>query len=155
MPRRCQGFTLLEMMIVIVVIGVLVGMVSLAAGVNPAQQARQEAGALAGFIRQLREQAVLEGREYGVRLSVEGYRAMRLDGRGWEPLPAFYRWPDGLRLSLEQEGYSMSLGADAGQPQIQLYSSDETSTFSLTFAGKDRVWASLSSDGIGEVMIDD
>ena len=49
----------------------------------------------------------------------------------------------------------MSLGADAGQPQIQLYSSDETSTFSLTFAGKDRVWASLSSDGVGEVMIDD
>ncbi|MNG01082.1 putative type II secretion system protein H precursor [compost metagenome] len=155
MPRRCRGFTLLEMMIVIVLIGVLVGMVSLAAGVNPAQQARQEAGALAGFIRQLREQAVLEGREYGVRLSVEGYRAMRLDGRGWEPLAAFYRWPDGLRLSLEQEGYSVSLGADAGQPQIQLYSSDETSTFSLTFAGKDRVWASLSSDGIGEVMIDD
>jgi general secretion pathway protein H len=60
-----------------------------------------------------------------------------------------------LRLSLEQEGYSMSLGADAGQPQIQMYSSDETSTFSLTFAGKDRVWASLSSDGVGEVMIDD
>jgi general secretion pathway protein H len=155
MPRRCRGFTLLEMMIVIVLVGVLVGMVSLATGVNPAQQARQEAGALAGVIRQLREQAVLEGREFGLRLSVEGYRAMRLDGRVWEPLSAVHRWPDNLRLSLEQEGYSMSLGVDAGPPQIQLYSSDETSSFILKFAGKDRVWATLASDGISEVMIDE
>ena len=155
MPRRCQGFTLLEMMIVIVVIGVLVGMVSLASGVNPTQQARQEAGALAGVIRQLREQAVLEGREYGLRLSVEGYRSMRLEGQAWEPLAAFHRWPDNLRLNVEQDGYSLSLGADAGPPQIQLYSSDEISSFRLTLAGKDRVWASLSSDGVGEVMIDD
>lgn len=87
-------------MIVIVLIGVLVGMVSLASGVNPVQQSRQEARTLAGVIRQLREQAVLEGREYGVRLSVEGYRSMRFEGHGWEPLQAFYRWPDGLRLSL-------------------------------------------------------
>ncbi|WP_447902027.1 type II secretion system minor pseudopilin GspH [Pseudomonas serbica] len=155
MPRRCRGFTLLEMMIVIVLIGVLVGMVSLAAGDNPVQQARQEARTLAGVIGQLREQAVLEGREYGLRLSVEGYRSMRLEGRGWEPLQAFYRWPDGVRLSLEQEGYSLSLGADAGPPQILLLSSDETSSFTLQFAGRDKVWASLSSDGIGEVVIDD
>ncbi|WCM51790.1 type II secretion system minor pseudopilin GspH [Pseudomonas sp. WJP1] len=155
MPRRCRGFTLLEMMIVIVLIGVLVGTVSLATGVNPVQQARQEAGALAGVVRQLREQAVLEGREYGLRLSVEGYRAMRLDGRSWEPLAAFYRWPGNLRLSLEQEGYSLRLGADAGPPQIVLYSSDETSSFTLTFAGQDRVWATVTGDGIGEVMVDD
>lgn len=49
----------------------------------------------------------------------------------------------------------MGLGADAGPPQIQLYSSDETSSFRLTFAGKDRVWATQASDGIGEVLIDD
>jgi general secretion pathway protein H len=58
-------------------------------------------------------------------------------------------------LSLEQEGYSLSLGADAGPPQVLLLSSDETSSFTLQFAGRDKVWASLSSDGIGEVVIDD
>lgn len=142
-------------MIVIVLIGVLVGMVSLATGVNPAQIARQEANALAGVVRQLREKAVLEGREYGLRLSVEGYRAMRLDERGWEPLAAFTRWPESLRLSLEQEGYSMRLGADTGPPQILLYSSDETSSFTLTFAGQDRIWATVTGDGNGEVMVDE
>ena len=49
MPRRCRGFTLLELMIVLVLIGVLMGMVSFATGSSPARQARQEAVAFAGL----------------------------------------------------------------------------------------------------------
>lgn len=142
-------------MIVIVLIGVLVGMVSFATGVNPARQARQEADALAGMIRELRERAVLDGQEYGVRLSVDGYRAMRLAARGWEPLKAFYRWPDGLRLRLEHDGFAVNLSTDDGPPQLLMLSSDETSHFTLTFETKERTWLSLSGDGIGEVRIDD
>jgi general secretion pathway protein H len=154
MSRRCRGFTLLELMIVIVLIGVLLGMVSLASGVSPARQARQEADALAGVIRQLRERAVLEGQEHGVRLSVDGYRAMRLGVRGWEPVSVLNRWPPNLRLRLKHDGYLVNLGADEGPPQLLMLSSDETSTFTLTFESKDRTWSSLSSDGIGEVAID-
>ncbi|MEJ5060381.1 MULTISPECIES: type II secretion system minor pseudopilin GspH [unclassified Pseudomonas] len=154
MRRRCRGFTLLELMIVIVLIGVLAGMVSFTTGVNPARQARQEADTLAGMIRQLREKAVLESQEHGVRLSVGGYRAMRLGIRGWEPVSTLYRWPDNLRLRLKHEGYSVSLGTDEGPPQLLMLSSDETSAFTLTFETKDRSWLSLSSDGIGEVVID-
>jgi len=154
MRRSCRGFTLLELMIVIVLIGVLVGMVSFATGMNPARQARHEADTLAGMIRQLRERAVIEGQEYGVRLSVDGYRAMRLDVRGWEAMTAVYRWPDQLRLRLKQDGYSVSLGADEGQPLLLMLSSDETSSFTVTFEVRDRIWSRLTSDGIGEVVID-
>lgn len=154
MRCSCRGFTLLELMIVIVLIGVLVGMVSFATGMNPARQARHEADTLAGMIRQLRERAVIEGQEYGVRLSVDGYRAMRLDVRGWEAMTAVYRWPDQLRLRLKQDGYSVSLGADEGPPQLLMLSSDETSSFTVTFEVRDRIWSRLTSDGIGEVVID-
>ncbi|VVP97465.1 hypothetical protein PS918_03832 [Pseudomonas fluorescens] len=155
MRRACQGFTLLELMIVIVLIGVLVGMVSFATGINPARQARQEADRLAGVIRQLRERAVLDSQEYGVRLSADGYRALRLDVRGWEPVSAFYRWPENLRLRLSHDGYSETLGADVGPPQLLMLSSDETSAFSLAFETKGRRWLSLSSDGFDEVQIND
>jgi general secretion pathway protein H len=154
MRQHCRGFTLLELMIVIVVIGVLLGMVSFATGRNPAHQVRQEAHGVARVIQQLRERAVLEGREFGVRLSADGYRAMRLDVRGWLPVAAFYRWPENVLPRLEQDGYSLSLGADEGPPQLLMLSSDETSAFTLTFVTRDRAWLSLSSDGIGEVVID-
>ncbi|MBZ9782288.1 type II secretion system minor pseudopilin GspH [Pseudomonas sp. REP124] len=154
MPRRCRGFTLLEMMIVIVLIGVLVGMVNLATGGNPARQARQEADALAGVIRQFRERAVLESQEYGVRLSNEGYRTLRLGVSGWEPVTALYRWPADLRLRLKHDGYFVNIASDEGPPQLLLLSSDEISAFSLTFESAGRRLLSLSSDGIGEVVID-
>lgn len=154
MRQHCRGFTLLELMIVIVVIGVLLGMVSVVSGPNPLRQARHEALAMAGMIQQLRERAVLDGEEYGIRLSDHGYRAMRLDARGWEPMAAFYRWPENIRLHFEQDGHVLVLGADEGLPQLLMLSSDETSAFMLTFATRDNTLLSLSSDGLGEAAID-
>ena len=153
MPRRCRGFTLLELMVVIVLIGVLLGMVSFATGTNPARQARQEAANLAQIVQHLRERAVLEGQEFGLRFSVEGYRAMRLEIRGWQPVGALHQWPDRLQLHLRRDGYPLVLGADEGPPQLMLLSSDETSAFTLTFSTGDRAWLSLSADGIGKVLI--
>ena len=154
MRQRCRGFTLLELMIVIVLIGVLLGMVSLAAGQNPALQARQEADGIARAIQQLRERAVLDGQEFGLRLSIDGYRAVRLVASGWEPLAALQPWPQNMRPHLELDGYPVRLGADEGAPQLLMLSSDETSAFTLTFATQAKALLMLSADGIGEVVID-
>ena len=71
MGYRCRGFTLLELMIVIVVVGVLLGMVSFVGGGSPAREVRQEAEAMVQVIHQLRERAVFEGQEYGLRLGTD------------------------------------------------------------------------------------
>lgn len=146
---------MLELMIVIVVIGALLGMVSLATGVSPARQVKQEADAMVQVIQQLRERAVLDGQEYGLRLSVDGFRVMRLGVRGWEPVASLSPWPESVRPRLKQDGFSLSLGADEGPPQLLMLSSDETSAFTLTFVSSNRTWSSLSGDGIDEVAIDD
>jgi general secretion pathway protein H len=142
------------MMIVLVVVGVLLGMVSLAGGGNLARQVKQEAEAMVQVIHQLRERAV-EGQEYGLRLSAAGYRVMHLGVRGWEPVKALTDWPLNVRVRLQQDGYGAGLGADEGPPQLLLLSNDETSAFTLTFESGNRTWLSLSGDGIGEVAIDD
>ena len=154
MRQGCRGFTLLEMMIVIVLIGALLGMVRLATGPDPQRQARYQVQVLAGMIEQLRERAVRDGQEYGIRLSDSGYRAMRLEAREWKPMAALERWPDGLRVELDQDGFPLKLGADAGLPQVLMLSSDETSVFNLTFRVRGRTLLRLSSDGPGEVVID-
>jgi general secretion pathway protein H len=143
------------MMIVLVVVGVLLGMVSLAGGGNLARQVKQEAEAMVQVIHQLRERAVVEGQEYGLRLSAAGYRVMHLGVRGWEPVKALTDWPLNVRVRLQQDGYGAGLGADEGPPQLLLLSNDETSAFTLTFESGNRTWLSLSGDGIGEVAIDD
>jgi general secretion pathway protein H len=152
---RCRGFTLLELMIVIVMVGVLLGMVSYAGGGSPARQVRQEAEVMVQVIHQLRERAVFEGQEYGLRLSTDGHRVMRLGVRGWEPVGALTDWPLSVRLRLQLDGYWVELDADGGPPQLLMFSNDETSVFTLILESGNRNWLSLSGDGIGAVAIDD
>jgi general secretion pathway protein H len=151
---RCRGFTLLELMIVIVMVGVLLGMVSYAGGGSPARQVRQEAEAMVQVIHQLRERAVFEGQEYGLRLSTDGHRVMRLGVRGWEPVGALTDWPLSVRLRLQLDGYWVELDADDGPPQLLMFSNDETSVFTLILESDNRNWLSLSGDGLSEVAID-
>jgi general secretion pathway protein H len=145
---------LLELMIVMVLVGVLLGMVSFVSGGSPAREVRQEAEAMVQVIHQLRERAVFEGQEYGLRLSTDGYQVMRRSVRGWEPVAALSRWPQSVRPRLKEDGYSIDLGADEGPPQLLLLSNDETSVFTLTFESSNRTWLNLSGDGLGEVVID-
>ncbi|VVN97013.1 type II secretion system minor pseudopilin GspH [Pseudomonas fluorescens] len=155
MRKRAQGFTLLELMVVILLIGILLGMVSFATGNNPARQARQEASGLIQLLHKLREQAVLEGREYGVRFETDGYQVFKLDGRPWRAAGPVYRLSVGLQLRLEQEGQALKLGDRPGQPHVLLLSNDETSAFTLHLESDEQRWSSISSDGLGEPTIDE
>ena len=138
--------------------GLLMGMVGFVAGSDPDREAHGEAHGLGSIIRQLREQAELDGQPYGVRLSDDGYRVLRLDDHAWKPVTPFYRWPERLRLRLrlrlELDSHVVLLGGDEGQPHLVMLSSGETSAFLLAFSSDNVNWLNLSSDGIGETVID-
>ncbi len=154
MRASCQGFTLLELMLVVVLAGVLLGVASLALGNGPARQARQQAHAMAGLIEQLRERAVLDGREYGLRVGAEGYQLLRYETLGWEPRGPLKRWPANVRPYLVQEDRPLHLGQETDTPQLLILSSDEISPFRLTLEHDGKVLASLYSDGVGDVVVD-
>ena len=155
MRQRCRGFTLLELMVVMVLIGMLLGMVGLVGGTNPAQVARQEASRLARLIEQFRERAVLEGREFGVGFSLEGYRVLQLGEKGWQPLLPLQAWPPELQPRLTVEGLPVRLANSAQLPQLLILSSDEISAFTMFLVTRERVWANLSSDGLSEISLDE
>jgi general secretion pathway protein H len=143
---------LLELMVVIALVGIVLGAVGLVAGNNPARQARQEAFQVAQLVEQLREQAVGEGREYGVRVRPGEYQVYRFDPQGWQPAGKVHRLTDGVQLRLEQEGRRLSLEGLA--PQLLMLSSDEISAFVLFFTTEEQTWARIVSDGIGELSIE-
>jgi len=154
MGRRCRGFTLLELMVVIVLIGVLASMVSLALGPSPARESRQQAEDFVRAVQQLRERAVLEGQEYGLRIQRGGYQAMRFEARDWTAVAAVYRLPENLTLGLEQDGHVVPLDDAQGPPQLLMLSSDEISPFRLFIRAFGQPVAQVSSDGLAEPSID-
>lgn len=151
-PRHIRGFTLLELMVVIALIGIVLGAVGLVGGTSPSRQARQEAGQVVQLIQHLREQAVIEGREYGVLVRRHEYQTYRLEAQGWRPAGSVRQLADGVQLRLEQEGRRVSL--ESRTPQLLMLSSDEISAFVLSFASDEDVWARVVSDGIEELSIE-
>ena len=154
MRQSTAGFTLIELMVVIVLIGVLVSMVHISLGDNSPRHARQEAGALLGLMHGVREKAVLEGQEYGLRLEPAAYQLMRFDGEQWQALEPRVSLPDGLLLALTLEGQDQPLIAGAGTPQLLWLSSDESTMFSLHLESPPLRWLSIVSDGLGDAFIE-
>lgn len=155
MRNATLGFTLIELLVVMVLIGLLASMVHISLGDNRARDARQEANVLLGLMQGLRDKAVLETREYGLRLEPEAYQLMRLERERWQVAQPLVQLPAGLVLSLTLEGHSQPLTPRSETPQLLWLSSDENTAFSLHLDSPPLRWLSISSDGFGEPVIDE
>ena len=154
MRRAAAGFTLIELMVVMVLIGVLVSMVHISLGDNNARNARQEADVLLGLIHGLREKAVLEGHEYGLRLEPGAYQLMRFEGEQWQAVEPWVSLPVGLVLALTLDGQDQPLTAGSVTPQLLWLSSDENTAFELHLDSPPQRWRSIVSDGLADAVID-
>jgi len=148
--RPAAGFTLVELMVVVVIIGVVIAATLLSLGGSSRDsQLEQERDRLAALIAYVRERAGLQTVEYGLRCEHGDYRFTMYDSRTgkWieDPLDDSLRvrtLPPGLEMALSLEDRPVVLPErkdasrqDAPQdltPQIMLYSSGELSSFKLT-----------------------
>ncbi len=76
------GFTLIEVVVVMLLLAIIAGTVGLNLTKDPASEVREEAERLAILINVARDQAILEGRFYGIRFNETGYEFTRLDIEG-------------------------------------------------------------------------
>jgi general secretion pathway protein H len=150
--NRAGGFTLLEMMVVVVIIGVLASLAILSlSSTGRDGQLETERDRLVALIDYVRERAALQTVEYGLRCQQDGYQFVEYDTRKnlWvaDELDETLRarpLPPGLELSLAIEDRPIVLllrsqaakkRDDAGlTPQVMLFSSGEVSRFALTLA---------------------
>ncbi|MEA3291615.1 MAG: type II secretion system minor pseudopilin GspH [Pseudomonadota bacterium] len=82
---RCDGFTLLEMLLVVFLIGLTAGYIVLKMDRDEDQIARLEANRFATLLNHIRDESVLTGRPLAVEVDdFEGtYRFLRLDKDKW------------------------------------------------------------------------
>ena len=114
---RDNGFTLLELLVVIVIIGVMVSMVTLSFGVlGGDREAEEETQRFWAVLRQAREEAELQGLDLAIFVGTGEYEFLRFDTRRneWQPvvddqLYAQRTLPEGLRFRLWMEGREIVL----------------------------------------------
>ena len=145
--RACAdsaGFTLIEIMVVVVIIGVVAALMVLSFTVTGRdRQLEKESDRLFALFTYAREQAELQTREYGVLFQDDGYEFLTYDVRRalWRSVPddealVARRLPDGLgvKLTVEARPVVLTRPKDARDktPQVMIFSNGDLTSFAAT-----------------------
>ncbi len=80
------GFTLVELLVVMVIIGITLGLASLNAIPSPRQDLQQEAQRLSLLLQLARDEAIVRNRQVAFEANGERYRFVVRNDTGWEPV---------------------------------------------------------------------
>tara|TARA_R110000744_G_scaffold20336_1_gene53358 strand:- start:5951 stop:6580 length:630 start_codon:yes stop_codon:yes gene_type:complete len=160
--RIQQGFTLIEVMLVIVLIGVMVSAVQFTfSGNKPEQLLEQNSARFAGIFDVAAEYGLLNNVELGLFIEDDSYQFLGYDGVSWSPIadnPLFevYTLPEGIEITLqlddlpieepqlfdssvlinedEEESFTGDSEKKKTIPQVYMLSGGDITPFSLTFS---------------------
>ena len=165
-----RGFTLLELLVVVVIIGVIASFAVLSIG-NRAIEGRleREAHRLQELIALAADEAVLQGTELGFAQTADGYTFLGLDPKGqWRPLED----AGALRARALEEPFYLQLRVDGRpvaplklrdetdpgheiKPQVLLLSSGEATQFVLDLRARDYApHCTLEGDLLGRLKLE-
>ncbi len=140
---RTQGFTLLEVLVVVLIIGIVLGIAVISLPGDGDEALRTEARRLDALLDLASEDAIVGNREIALEIQPHGYRFLVQDDEAWRPIetpPLQPRaLPDEIRLTVRVDGVRLRLGTDEDDEVGRLYilSSGEMTPFELTLSRRD------------------
>ncbi len=173
---RTRGFTLIEIMLVMVVMAVMASLLVVSIGDNPQKRLDREARRLQASLQMVAEEAVLQGVEFslamGSDVDAQGYLFLMLDIENYvwlpsvEKLMAFHPLDTQITMEVELDGANdpqfkrqverlQALDKQQGpEPLLLLLSSGEMTPFIITLSHAELSSSvRLISDGISGVEL--
>ena len=180
-PRRIRAFTLIEILVVVSIIGVVLSIAVLSLGVlGDDRELREEARRFAALVQVAQDEAVMQGREFGIEFMNTGFRFVEYDPflNTWGDLigdetlrmrqlpeeAEFDLWIEGQRVLLEDEPMAFDdpedddapASIETYAPHILVFSSGDMTPFELHLLRTDLDQSiKLESNLLGEIKIDD
>jgi general secretion pathway protein H len=151
---RHAGFTLLELLVVLVIVGITLGIISFNAMPSPRQALQNEAQRIALLLQLARDEAIVRDRAIAFEVDAEGYRFLQREEKSWQPLPsddllrprAFEHSPVMLSVYPVPPGEATPLRILFGREPVQ-------QPFVLTLGLADASVA-IRADGIGHFSVE-
>lgn len=166
MKRRQAAFTLIEILVVLVIVGVLIGALVIASGGSGPRALENAARRAQSLVAVACERAVIGGRDIGFAAVQDGLRFGYFEAQGWREVddrPDDELRPralgEGIELQAERDGEALELGIDAPErPPFACLSSGELTPFVLHLrrAGVAQAWRLEGQlDGRLELAVED
>jgi general secretion pathway protein H len=153
-----RGFTLLELLAVIVIIGIIVSFANLSIGQNTSRIVQDEAERLHGLIQLAGEEAVLQGRELALEFDRHRYQFLEFGSEGFKPVEEDQMFrerelPDAVEFELLLEGAPTKFDDKKNLPKIYILSSGELTPFEMTLKTDEGEEYSLSGQFNGKLAL--
>jgi len=154
--RKARGFTLIELLVVIVIVATVTSIIVLSTGlIGEDSELDTERLRLATLIESVQDDAIMQGREFGIELMMSAYRFVEFDPltRQWMEIPGdeLYRLrilPEGLEFELfidekrvtldpdpqqidDPDNKMLNAGAQAYLPHLFVFASGESSAYEI------------------------
>jgi general secretion pathway protein H len=159
---RSKGFTLVEILVVIVIMAVVISITVLSvSSTGRDSQLDEESRRIEGLVGLLHERALLEGRDFGLRIEPAAYEFVVYDSRRdrWMMLDQEREFrhrdlPKGITFQLQLDSQTVVIkpidknlsSGDLPNPQVAIAASGEGTPFRLTLQ-RDATQAKASVDG--------
>jgi len=166
---RSKGFTLVEILVVVVIMAIVISLAVLSIGTTGRDtQLDEESRRIEGLVGLLHERALLEGRDFGVRIEPAAYEFVVYDQRRdrWVTFDQEHEFrhrdlPKGVSFQLELDSHTVvikpidrNLTSDSTPPapQLAIAASGEGTPFRLTLLREGTSSkATVDGDALGKI----